>query len=203
MPSAEMSTRQRVAVRRGAERLDQPAVDQERRVDPVRQLAQLLNRLLDLAGQLVEHLEPCLRVVDDDVPGQAQVHRQRDEVLLRAVVQVPLDAATFGVAAGHDARPRLAERVGLLADLVQGRLQGGVELRVVQGQPDLPGQVGQDTVVVLGEHARLGRPLDHDQPEQFAGVADRRDPDLLVLAALRAARAARWTPTPCPTRPPV
>ena len=82
-------------------------------------------------------------------------------MLLRPVVQVALDPAPFGVAAGHDPRPRLAERVRLLAHLVQGGLQCGVELRVVEGQADLPGQVGQDPVVVLGEragHATTARP---------------------------------------------
>ena len=160
-----------------------PLSTSERRIDPVRQLAQLLDRLLDLAGELVEHLEPGVGVVDDDVPRQAQVHREGDEVLLRSVVQVPLDATTFGVTARDDARPRLAELVRLLADLVQGGLQGGVELGVVQGEPDLAGQVGKDTIVVLGETAGLRRPLDHDQSEQFAGVADRSDADLLLLAS--------------------
>ena len=74
-------------------------------------------------------------------------------MLLRTVVQVALDPASFGVAAGHDPGPGLAQRVRLLADLVQRGLQGGVELGVVEGQPDLAGQVGQHPVVVLGEGA--------------------------------------------------
>ena len=154
MPSATMSTGSGFRLAAARERLDQPAVDEERRVDPVRQLAQLLDGLLDLAGELVEHLQARFLVVDDDVPGQAQVHRQRDEVLLGAVVQVALDPTAFGVAAGDDPGPRLAQRVGLLADLVQRGLQRGVELGVVEGQPDLAGQVGEDPVVVLGERAR-------------------------------------------------
>ena len=63
--------RQRVPVGRGAQRLDQPAVDEERRIDPVRQLPELLNGLLDLAGELVQHLHAGFLVVDDDVLGQS------------------------------------------------------------------------------------------------------------------------------------
>ena len=72
-------------------------------------------------------------------------------MLLGAVVQVALDAAALGVAAGHDARPRLAQLVGLLAHLVERGLQRGVELRVVQREPDLARQLGEHPVVVLGE----------------------------------------------------
>ena len=120
----------------------------------MRELPQLLDRLLHLARQLVEHLQPCILVVDDDVPGQAEVDGQRDEVLLGAVVQVALDAAALGVPAGHDARPRLAQRVGLLAHLVERGLQRRVQLRVVEGEADLTRQVGEHPVVVLRERAR-------------------------------------------------
>ena len=41
--------------------------------------------------------------------GQPERERSADEVLLRAVVQVALDAAALGVAGGDDARPRLVE----------------------------------------------------------------------------------------------
>ena len=51
-------------------------------------------------------------------------------------------------------------------------------------KPDLARQVGEHAVVVLGERARHRRPLDDDQAQQLAGVADRRHPDLLLLALL-------------------
>ena len=99
-------------------------------------------------------------------------------MLLRAVVQVALHPAALGVAAGHDAGPGLAQLVGLLAQLVQRGLQRGVQPRVVHCQADLPGQLGQHPVVLVGERVGGGGPLRDDQPEQLAGVADRRDPDL-------------------------
>ena len=118
--------------------------------------------------QLVEHLVARGRVVGDDVAGQAEVDGQGDQVLLGAVVEVALDPAPLGVAAGDDPGPRLAQVVGLLAQLVERGLERGVELGVVEGQADLAGQVGEHAVVVLGEGVRAAGALDHDQPEQLA-----------------------------------
>ena len=81
------------------------AVDQERWVDPMRELAQLLDRVLDGGSQLVEHLDRRLRVLQQDVLGQAQVDRQGYQVLLGAIVQVPLDTTALCVATGHDSSP--------------------------------------------------------------------------------------------------
>ena len=98
-------------------------------------------------------------------------------MLLGTVVQVPLDAAALGVAAGHDASPRGAQLVGLAPQLVERGLQGGVQLGVVKGQPDLAGQLGEDAVVLFAEADRAFGAGHHDRPEELAGVADRRDPD--------------------------
>ena len=142
---------QRAAVARGPERLSQPAVDEQRRVDAVRQLAQLLDGLLDILGQLVQHLSRGRGIVGDDVPGQAQVHRHRHQVLLGAVVQVALHPAALRVAAGDDPGPGPAQLLGLPAQLVEGGLEVGVELGVVEREAHLPGQIGEHPVVVLGE----------------------------------------------------
>ena len=75
-------------------------------------------------------------------------------MLLGAVVQVALDPAALGVAAGDDAGPRRAQLVRLLAQLVQRGLQGRVQLRVVEGQTDLAGELGEHAVVLLGEGVR-------------------------------------------------
>ena len=63
-----------------------------------------------------------------------------------------------------------------LLEVLEALLQGGVELHVVQGQAHLAGQLGEDAVVLLGELVAVGRPLDHEQAEQLAGVRRRRDP---------------------------
>ena len=51
------------------------------------------------------------RVVLDRVAGEAELHGQRDEVLLGAVVQVALELAALGVAGGDDAGAGLLQLV--------------------------------------------------------------------------------------------
>jgi len=97
-------------------------------------------------------------------------------MLLRAVVQVALHPAALGVAGGNDAGPGQPQLVGLPAQLVQGGLQRRVQPRVVHGQPDLPGKLGENAVVILGEAVGRGGPFDHDQAEKLAPMADRRHP---------------------------
>ena len=141
--------------------------------------------VLQIPGQLVQHLAGRLRLVGEHVPGQPQAHRERDEVLLGAVVQVALQPAPLRVAAGHDAGARLAQRLGLGAQLVERALQGRVQLRVVEREADLAGQVGEHAVVLVGEAVPGRRPLDHDQPEQLAGVAHRGDSQLRAVPAVQ------------------
>ncbi len=115
--------------------------------------------------------------------GQPQVHRQGHQVLLGPVVQVALHPAALRVAAGHDAGPGFTELVRLPPELVQGGLQCRVETDVVERQASLAGQLGEHPLVLLGEGVRVAGTLHHEQPEQFAGVADRRDPQLGMFPA--------------------
>ena len=91
-------------------------------------------------------------------------------MLLCAVVQVPLDPPPLPVAGGHDPGPGLLQGDRLPADLVERLLQRGVEPDVVQGQPDLAGQVGEHAFLVGVEELRLVAALHHDQSEQLPGV---------------------------------
>ena len=75
-------------------------------------------------------------------------------MLLRAVVEVALDPTPLGVGGLDDAGPRCAELVGLAADLVERLLERGVELHVVQREPDLARELGERLVVVLVERQR-------------------------------------------------
>jgi len=85
------------------ERGGQPVVGQHGRVDAPRELAQLAQRALDvLAGalELGAHRRPQVELPE----GEAEAQRDRHEALLRAVVQVALDAPPLGV--GGDDAPR-------------------------------------------------------------------------------------------------
>ena len=94
---------ERTAIGSRSQRLDHATVAQQRRVDAVGEVAQLLDRVLHVGGQRIEHLGRGRGVVGKEVLRQSQVHRQRDEVLLRAVVQVAFDLASFSVGGRDDA----------------------------------------------------------------------------------------------------
>jgi FtsX-like permease family len=169
--------RQGRAAAGGAQRLAEPAVGEQRRVDAVGEVAQFLDGGLDLVGELVDHQPGRLRVVGHEVAGKPEVHGEGDQVLLRAVVQVALNATAFGVRTRHDPGPGAAQLVGLLTQLVEGGREGGVQPGVVQREADLAGELGEDTVVLGGERVASGRAAHHDQPEEVPGVAHRRDPE--------------------------
>ena len=74
-------------------------------MDATGQLTELLERQRQLGGAVVEELADHLGPVGH-VAGEAEVERERDEPLLRAVVQVALDAAPRLVAGLDDADAR-------------------------------------------------------------------------------------------------
>jgi hypothetical protein len=156
--------RRRQLDRHGASRSDrlerrtEAAIAQDRRMDPARELAQLLERLVELLAHLDDVLRGCVGIGMDLRFDQTQVERDRDEPLLGAVMEIPLESAALGVAGRHDASARLAQ-------IVHVRLQLGVEAAVLESQSG-------------GRSHRL---------EQLGGVAkrrivdDRRDPAALPV----------------------
>src|SRR6185437_11713900 len=79
-----------------AQRRDQALLGQQRRVDTAGQRAQVLQRRAELRLE-VRDGRPDLVRVTGQLGEQAELDGQRDELLLGAVVQVPLDPAAFGV----------------------------------------------------------------------------------------------------------
>ena len=142
------------------------------------QLAELLHRVLQLAAELVEDELGLLGIGVGELAGQPHVHRQRDEVLLGPVVQVALDLAPGLVGRGDDAGARGLQLARLAPHLVERGLQRGVELHVVQGEPDLTGELGEHAVVlgveVLGPRRR-GAPRSgpRSSPELVMGATRR------------------------------
>ena len=88
------------------ERLDrrlEPLLAEERRVDPAGELAQLGDRLLDLVLRAREHVRVGRVAARGREPER---DGERDEPLLRAVVEVALDPPPLGVGRGDDPGPR-------------------------------------------------------------------------------------------------
>ena len=104
------------------QRRRQPALGQGDRVQPARELAQLRVRLLELLGRGGE--QPLGRLVGLHARDLQQV-RDREQPLLRAVVEVAPDAAALGVGRLDHPRARLLERARLVAPLeLRGRAGG-------------------------------------------------------------------------------
>ena len=130
-------------------------------MDAARQLAQLAQRGLELSLGLGEQF-----AVAAIVGQQLQREPGGQQSLLRAVVQVALQALAFGIAGGDDPRPRFAQ-------LGQLRAQLRLKLRVLKGQRRRgPGRLEQRSLL--------------DQP---GVVNDRRH--RLVLRTDQRHRAAR------------
>ena len=144
-------------------------------------------------AERVEHLGR-LGVVGEDVLGEPEVHRERDEVLLGAVVEVALDLAALGVAGGDDAGPRGAEVFVGAASGSRGSPAGPSRAARCGARAHLAGELGEDAVVLLGEVVAVGGPLDHEEAEQLAGVRRRRDPQLRRRAVLEEGRQPHLEP---------
>ena len=147
MSSTGSGARARIASSAGTE----AAVGEDRGVDAARQLAQLVERARELGLGLLEQPGNRVGAPLERALGEPQLQGERDEALLRAVVQVALEAAALGVAGAHDARARgrqLVVRVGV-----------GERLR------DEVGEVAQALLGSLGQRALVDRGGDERAPE--------------------------------------
>jgi hypothetical protein len=118
----------------GGQRGRQPALHQDRGIDPVREAAQFVHCLPDVGAELGQDLQDLVVVAFGQLAGQAQLDRQGGQLLLGAVVQVALDPAPLTVGRRHDPGPRSLQFGRLMAQLLNRGRQRGAELGVVGGQ---------------------------------------------------------------------
>ena len=78
-----------------------PYVSQKPRIDAAGQIAELLKGVGRLGLELCEQLLGLRRIALSDLLGEAELHRERDQLLLRSVVDVSFDLAAFLVLSGH------------------------------------------------------------------------------------------------------
>ena len=104
-------------------------------MDAVRDLAQLLERSLTLSQRVVERCgESVVAVRCGSRAGETQVVDEREQSLLRAVVQVALEQPPCGVAGLDDARAgrpqvvELVEQLGLQALVLDREARGGADV---------------------------------------------------------------------------
>jgi hypothetical protein len=89
----------------------------------VREVAELLQRVVDPGREAIEHLGGARRILVEERARELHLDPERDHVLLRAVVEVPFDRAPRGVARGDDPAAGGLELVGLAPDLLDRLLE--------------------------------------------------------------------------------
>src|SRR6478735_8362605 len=92
---ADDPDRQRRAVGERPKRRRQPALGEDRRVQPAGELAQLLHRQGELVPRAGDELLRSVGAAVELGLQHAQLDRKRDEALLRAVVEVALETAAL------------------------------------------------------------------------------------------------------------
>ena len=78
-------------------------------MDALREIAERPECLVDDALQLRHHCVRACRIATAEGARDAQLHHERDEILLRAIVDVALDASALGILRVHDPSPRRRE----------------------------------------------------------------------------------------------
>ena len=130
------------AARRRAELRDQPARLEQRREDPVGELLHLRQRPPRFALQLVEERLRRRRIGVHRSRGDLQVGRERHQILLHAIVQRSLDAASFGIGGQRESFPRGSELLDLAAQPIEGWLLVGLlDLHRIPPAPGSPAVV--------------------------------------------------------------
>ena len=184
--------RQRHPLRQRLQRRPEPAIGEHRRMDPARELAQLADRLVEVLRRAVEQLPGRLRIVVHARARQPQAQRERDEPLLRAVVQVALDLAPRRVGALDDPRARGAQlgdgraqlrRQPLVLQRQRGRAADGVHELGLLGQRRVVHEHRDRAPVALDGRAAVGSSGSVDR------VRRARRPTRRAPAASRRARA--------------
>ena len=176
------------------ERVGQAAVGEQRRVDAVGELAQLLERRCQVAAELLEDRRRLRRVRPRQFARQPHAGHERDQPLLRAVVQVALDAPALRVRRRDDARAGGPELLGLARDLVERLPQLRVQPDVAQRDAGLARDAGEGSLVALAERLAVRRALDHHEPEERTRVGQRRDPEWPAGALLEQRRQPHGQP---------
>ena len=160
------------APQRGAE----PFLREQRRVDPAGEPDERLDRLGGrrlLVAQELHRRGPATRV--GQRLGEAEVHRQGDQVLLGAVVDVALQEPALVVLGVDQPLARAAQLLGAGRQLLEPLLELGAQPRAAQHQAGLGGQPGEQPFLDRRQR-HLVALLDDEHAEQLSAVPHREGP---------------------------
>ncbi len=102
------------------ERRTEPLVGEERRVDAASEVAQVVDRPLGLRLELGEHLMGLAWITVHEGVCEPELHTERHQLLLRAVMDVPFELASLLVLGGDEPLSRRAQLLDQ-ADVPQHR----------------------------------------------------------------------------------
>ena len=140
----------------------------------VRELAQMDERVAEVALQLVEGLIAAVVTTAQLFARQGELRGQDHQVLLEAVVQVSLDSLPLGVLGAHDPGPGRRQLGSLIPDHLEPGRQLRAQVQVVHGGGGLAGQVDKQATVFVEQRA-VSAWSALDRAERFAGVRERHD----------------------------
>ena len=128
-----------------------------------REVSQVIERRSRVGLDLTQHLLGLGRVAIDELLGESLSDLQRDQLLLCAVVDVPLELAPLVVLRGD--QPLLCS-----LQLGQSGLEGGREALVAEHETGLGGEVSHE--LLLGGVDRIaGRHHDRERPQELPLVS--------------------------------
>ena len=145
-------------------------------------------------GQPVDRRLGLLGIAVHQRSGELELHGERHQVLLGAVVQVAFDRATGLVAGGHDAASRTLQLVGLTPHLVERGLERGVEPDVVHRDTELPRELDHRALILRRERFRTHGAFHQQESEQLTGMRHRGGADEGVLTTGEQARQPHLHP---------
>ena len=115
----------------------EPAIGKHRRMQPAGEITQLHQRMLGIGMGLVEQFARRLGVVFIARTSPPEIHGQRDEALLGAVMQVSLDTPALCLSGIDDPRPAALKLVDALRELRRAHAEDRTcESTLRRGQPD-------------------------------------------------------------------
>ena len=123
----------------------QAPIGQHRRKDPARKVAQSLERFAKLLSDFRQRSVSLCRVRFDQFLRNANIDRQRNELLLGAVMDISLESPSLAILGSHDPLPRSP--------------QVEVQSHILKRRSGLRGKVQQEFLVCLRH--RLTRGLCH------------------------------------------
>ena len=137
-------------------------------------LQQVGRRLLDRLIKTLQQLSGLARAVRQQALDQPDVHRQGDQLLLRAVMDVALEKLALGVFRGDDLASGLPQQISSGRDGDQLVMQVGRQPQVAQHQTCLRRKAVQQLLLYRRQPLTLTF-LDDEYAQQLASVPDGPD----------------------------